>query len=115
MGSFVKLQSHIRSAILDDVIGGGGLISLKDQLYSAECHPSPKTMTGLFITFNRDMVIGTQRNAPKKRSSGPYSPFLLLCYSPPSWMTSEWEAPPDIVFAQYFRAIFSQVFSVVSR
>ena len=36
-------------------------MSLKGQLYSAECHPSPKTMTGVFITFNRDMLIGTQR------------------------------------------------------
>ena len=34
-----------------------------DRLKTAECHQSLKTRTGLFITFNRDMVIGTQRNA----------------------------------------------------
>ena len=70
-GRYSPFLLLLLTAILDDVIFGR--ISLKGQLYSAECHPSPKRMTGLFITFNRDMVIGTRRNV-----STPYEHLRLL-------------------------------------
>ena len=58
MGPFVKLQSHIRSAILDDVIESGRAYILKRS--AVLCGMS-------FITFNRDIEKGTQRNPPNQK------------------------------------------------
>ena len=70
----------------------------RGQLYSAECHQSLKTMTGLFITFNRDMVIGTQGMRLFKRIIG--TPFTLL-------VAVLLAAIVDDVGVGLFRAMFS--------